>query len=106
MGHVIGIDVGFQSVQGILLFPEAETLGVASAACAMTNAAPGWADQNPSAWGHGAEQVVRRLISAVGSCNLMRGRFSVADPASFLGILDEASVDRLVGGVAALGTLP
>ena len=29
----------------------------------------------------------------------------MADPVSFLGILDEASVDRLVGDVAALGTL-
>jgi xylulokinase len=66
LGHIIGIDVGSQSVKGILLSPEAETLGVASAACAMTNAAPGWADQAPSAWEHGIEQVIRQLISAAG----------------------------------------
>ena len=66
MGHIIGIDVGSQSVKGILLSPEAGTLGVASAASAMSNAAPGWADQSPSAWEHGIEQVVRQLISAAG----------------------------------------
>jgi xylulokinase len=179
LGHIIGIDVGSQSVKGILLSPEAETLGVASAACAMTNAAPGWADRAPSPWERGVEQVVRQLISAagldsaavthlglacqvdgvvpvnrseaplrdgiiwldrrasaqalaeavsagapvsfsqlappvdeeavrwaVGSCNFVRDRFSVADLASFLGIFDEARVDRLVGDAAALGTLP
>ena len=66
MGHIIGIDVGSQSVKGILLSPEAEILGVASAACNMTNLAPGWADQAPSAWEHGIEQVVRRLIASAG----------------------------------------
>jgi xylulokinase len=65
-GHIIGIDVGSQSVKGILLSPDAETLGAASAACTMTNLAPGWADQAPSAWEHGIEQVVRQLISAAG----------------------------------------
>jgi xylulokinase len=66
LGHIIGIDVGSQSVKGILLSPGAEVLGVASAACSMTNLAPGWADQAPSAWEHGIEQVVRQLISAAG----------------------------------------
>ena len=66
LGHIIGIDVGSQSVKGILLSPEAGTLGVASATSAMSDAAPGWADQSPSAWEHGIEQVVRQLISAAG----------------------------------------
>ena len=66
MGHIIGIDVGSQSVKGILLSPEAEVLGVASAACTMTNLAPGWADQAPSSWEHGIEQVTRQLVAAAG----------------------------------------
>ena len=66
MGHIIGIDVGSQSVKGILLSPEAQVLGVASAACTMTNLAPGWADQAPSSWEHGIEQVVRQLTAAAG----------------------------------------
>lgn len=66
MGHIIGIDVGSQSVKGILLSPDAELLGVASAACTMTNLAPGWADQDPCAWERGIEHVVRHLMSAAG----------------------------------------
>ena len=66
MGHIIGIDVGSQSVKGILLSPEAEVLGAASAACTMTNLAPGWADQAPSSWERGIEQVVHQLMAAAG----------------------------------------
>ena len=66
MGHIIGIDVGSQSIKGLLLSPAAEVIAVASAACTMTNLAPGWADQAPAAWEHGLEHVVRQLLSTAG----------------------------------------
>lgn len=66
MGYIIGIDVGSQSVKGVLLSPEAEILGSASAACTMVNVAPGWADQDPYCWEHGIEQVTRRLVADAG----------------------------------------
>lgn len=64
MGHIIGIDVGSQSVKGVVLSPEAKVVAMASAACAMSHAAPGWADQGPSEWERGIEQVVRKLVMA------------------------------------------
>ena len=66
MGHIIGIDVGSQSVKGILLSPDAELLGVANATCTMTNPAPGWADQDPRDWEQGIERVVAQLLAASG----------------------------------------
>jgi xylulokinase len=66
MGYLIGIDVGSQSVKGILLSPEAEGLGLASSSCRMTHPAPGWADQAPSEWQAGIRNVVGKLVQDAG----------------------------------------
>jgi xylulokinase len=66
LSHIIGIDVGSQSVKGIILSPDAELIGVASAACTMTNLAPGWADQDPRVWERGIEHVVAQLLQGAG----------------------------------------
>jgi len=66
MGHLIGIDVGSQSVKGILLSPEGERVGLASSPCRMIHAAPRWADQAPSEWQTGIRTVVVKLLREAG----------------------------------------
>jgi xylulokinase len=61
VGSVIGIDVGTQSVKGVLLDESGATLAVAGSACAMTHPQSGWAEQDPAAWRDAIVAVVRRL---------------------------------------------
>src|SRR5579875_2905991 len=66
MGHLIGIDVGSQSVKGVLCDPEGRMLETASAPSSMTHPANGWAEQDPRQWQEGTVAVVRRLVAAAG----------------------------------------
>jgi xylulokinase len=48
--YVIGIDVGSQSVKGVLLDPEGQVCATGSHALSMSHPRPGWAEQDPRDW--------------------------------------------------------
>ncbi|HXY42914.1 MAG TPA: FGGY family carbohydrate kinase [Acidimicrobiales bacterium] len=62
-GHLIGIDVGSQSVKGVLCSPDGRPLLAASHPCRMTHPASGWAEQDPAEWRTGLCAVVHRLLA-------------------------------------------
>jgi xylulokinase len=66
MKHVVGIDVGSQSVKGCLVSPGGDVLAVGRAPCVMTHPAGGWAEQDPAQWRDGIAAVVRELIERAG----------------------------------------
>jgi xylulokinase len=61
MGHVIGIDVGSQSVKAVLFDDAGAPIAEASAPCEMSHPCSGWAEQDPAAWERGIAQTVREL---------------------------------------------
>jgi xylulokinase len=61
--HLIGVDVGSQSVKGILCAPDGTPLASAAHPCTMTHPASGWAEQDPAQWIEGIGTVVRRLLT-------------------------------------------
>ena len=50
MGHVIGIDLGSQSLKGLLLDPAGSLVGEASQAYDMRCPQPAWAEEDPADW--------------------------------------------------------
>src|SRR6185437_944341 len=66
MKHVIGIDVGSQSVKGCLLDPAGRVIAVGRAACTMRHPASGWAEQEPAQWRDGVAAVVRQVVEQAG----------------------------------------
>src|SRR5262249_61526340 len=66
MKHVIGIDVGSQSVKGCLLDPAGRVIAVGRAACTMNHPASGWAEQEPAQWRDGVAAVVRQVVEQAG----------------------------------------
>jgi xylulokinase len=66
MGHIIGIDVGSQSVKGILCAPDGQPMRTAAHPCAMVHPASGWSDQDPGEWRRGMAAVVRDLLRTGG----------------------------------------
>jgi xylulokinase len=61
--HLIGIDVGSQSVKGVLCNPDGRPLATAAYPCGMTHPASGWAEQDPAEWRAGIVSVVRSLLA-------------------------------------------
>jgi len=61
--HLIGIDVGSQSVKGVLCDPDGSPLATAAHPCGMTHPASGWAEQDPAEWQAGICAVVRTLLA-------------------------------------------
>jgi xylulokinase len=64
--HVLGLDVGSQSIKGCLLAPGGGVVAVARHGCAMRHPASGWAEQDPAAWRVGLAGVVRELLARSG----------------------------------------
>jgi xylulokinase len=62
--HLIGIDVGSQSVKGVLCDPDGSPCATAAHPCGMTHPASGWAEQDPAEWQAGICAVIRTLLSA------------------------------------------
>ena len=62
MTFVIGIDVGSQSIKGVLLDPAGELRGTASHGLVMNHPFGGWAEQDPRDWEEGISQVVTKLL--------------------------------------------
>jgi xylulokinase len=61
--HLIGIDVGSQSVKGVLCEPDGTPRATAQHPCGMTHPASGWAEQDPAEWFSGICAVVRTLLA-------------------------------------------
>jgi xylulokinase len=61
--HLIGIDVGSQSVKGVLCGPDGTVLATAAHPCGMTHPASGWAEQDPGEWHVGMCAAVRTLLA-------------------------------------------
>ncbi len=59
MGHVIGIDVGSQSVKALVVDGAGHAISSASVACRMSHPASGWAEQDPADWERALAQAVR-----------------------------------------------
>src|SRR5918998_4319038 len=85
MAHVIGCDVGSQSLKGVLIDGDGAIIAEASAPYDLSFPHPGWAEQNPDDW--------LRALSVVISALLRRGGVA----ASGVGALGLASqVDGVV----------
>jgi xylulokinase len=60
----IGVDIGSQSVKGVLLDPEGRVVATAGQPCRMAHPRSGWAEQDPLSWERGLAEVVRRLLDS------------------------------------------
>ena len=66
MAHVIGCDVGSQSLKGVLVDPDGATVAEASAAYELSFPHPGWAEQEPDDWLRALWEVVSALLERGG----------------------------------------
>jgi len=66
MGHVIGVDVGSQSVKAVLCTPDGRTLATASHPCSMTHPHSGWSEQDPREWRAGIAATTRAVVARAG----------------------------------------
>lgn len=66
MPHVIGIDVGSQSVKGLLLDPDGAPCAAAFAPLTITHPRHGEAEQDPRSWTAALAAVVRELVGVAG----------------------------------------
>lgn len=66
MGHVIGIDVGSQSVKALVVSPAGDAVAQADAPCAMSHPAAGWAEQDPADWLSAMAAAVREARERAG----------------------------------------
>ncbi|HEX2756471.1 MAG TPA: FGGY family carbohydrate kinase, partial [Candidatus Limnocylindrales bacterium] len=64
MGHVIGIDLGSQSLKGLLLDPAGRLIGEASRSYDLAYPFPAWAQQDPADWWTAIRAVVGELVAA------------------------------------------
>lgn len=62
MGFAVGVDVGSQSVKGVLLDDSGGIRTSASAPLSTAHPAPAWAEQDPRSWEAALAAVVRRLV--------------------------------------------
>jgi len=63
VGHVIGADVGSQSVKTVLCNPEGKTLATASHPCTMQHSHSGWSEQDPAEWRGALAAAVREVLA-------------------------------------------
>lgn len=65
-GHVVGVDVGSQSVKAALLDPDGRTLATAGSPCTMAHPQAGWAEQDPADWERALGEAVRAVLATSG----------------------------------------
>jgi xylulokinase len=66
MGHVIGADVGTQSIKALMMGPEGVEVASATAPCSMSHPAAGWAEQDPAEWTHALATAVAAVRARAG----------------------------------------
>ena len=66
MGHVIGIDLGSQSLKGLLLDPAGRLIGEAARSYDLSYPYPAWAQQDPADWWAAIRAVVGELVTTAG----------------------------------------
>jgi xylulokinase len=66
VGHVIGVDVGSQSVKAVLCAPDGQTLATAAHPCSMIHPRSGWSEQDPRQWREGIAAATRAVVAAAG----------------------------------------
>jgi xylulokinase len=66
MAHVIGCDVGSQSLKGVLIDGDGDIIAEASAPYDLSFPHPGWAEQNPDDWLRALSDVISALLSRGG----------------------------------------
>jgi xylulokinase len=66
MGCVIGVDVGSQSVKVVVADEDGTALASASAPCAMSHPAGGWAEQDPGQWRRALALAVKQARAKAG----------------------------------------
>ncbi len=76
--HLIGIDVGSQSVKGVLCDPDGVPCATAGHPCSMTHPASGWAEQDPAQWRAGIAAVVRSLLATASVAPAAVGHLGLA----------------------------
>jgi xylulokinase len=65
-GHVIGVDVGSQSVKAALLDPDGRVVATAGRPLVMSHPRAGWAEQDPADWEDALGGAVRAVVAAAG----------------------------------------
>jgi xylulokinase len=76
--YVIGIDVGSQSIKGVLLDPDGVTRASASHALSMAHPQSGWAEQDPRHWEEGLATVIAKTLASAGVTGADVGALSLA----------------------------
>jgi xylulokinase len=66
MSHVIGVDVGSQSVKALVVDEEGNDVASASSPCEMIHPASGWAEQRPEDWERALAEAVRSVLADAG----------------------------------------
>jgi xylulokinase len=66
MSHVVGADVGSQSVKAVIMDPDGTILASAGHPCRMSHPANGWAEQDPADWREALAAAVRKARAAAG----------------------------------------
>jgi xylulokinase len=66
VGHVIGIDLGSQSLKGLLLDPAGRLIGEAARSYDLSYPFPAWAQQDPADWWTALREVVGELVATSG----------------------------------------
>ena len=66
MTYVLGLDVGSQSIKGVLLDADGAPCGSASTALTMTHPRAGWAEQEPRDWDEGVAKVIAATLASAG----------------------------------------
>ncbi len=62
MGFAIGVDVGSQSVKGVLLDDGGRVCAEAGSPVSIVHPAPAWAEQDPRSWESGLAAVIGKLL--------------------------------------------
>jgi xylulokinase len=94
VGYVIGVDVGSQSIKALLIDEHGTAVASASAPCAMSHPAAGWAEQQPDEWKSALADAVREVRATAGVSQ---------DDVAMLGLA--CQVDGLVALDAGLNAL-
>lgn len=65
-GYLVGVDVGSQSVKGVLCAPDGTAVATGAYCTTMTHPASGWAEQDPAQWRAGVAAVVGQMLTTSG----------------------------------------